>query len=88
MEDAEKLVSREEIEAAVKGHNADYVEVRIDDASTNRLVYRGKELEEIGRTRSFGGCGHDSTRRSFSPRPPHGRSGCRCSNPLCTRDAG
>jgi TldD protein len=56
MKDAERLVSRDEIEAAVKGHNADYVEVRIDDASTNRLVYRGKELEEIGRTRSFGGC--------------------------------
>jgi TldD protein len=56
MEDAEKLVSREEIEAAVKGHNADYVEMRIDDALTNRLVYRGKELDEIGRTRSFGGC--------------------------------
>lgn len=54
--DAERLVSREKIEAAVKGHNADYVEVRIDDTSTNRLVYRGQELEEIGRTHSFGGC--------------------------------
>ena len=50
------LVSREDIEAAVKGHKADYLEVRIDDTSTNRLVYRGKALEEIGRTRSFGGC--------------------------------
>jgi TldD protein len=50
------LVAREDIEAAVKGHKADYVEVRIDDTSTNRLVYRGKALEEIGRTRSFGGC--------------------------------
>ncbi|MEO8458202.1 MAG: TldD/PmbA family protein [Chloroflexota bacterium] len=55
-DDADALVSREQIEAAVKGHNADYVEVRIDDTATNRLVYRGKTLEEIGRTRSFGGC--------------------------------
>jgi len=53
---AAPLVSREDIEAAVKGHKADYLEVRIDDTSTNRLVYRGKALEEIGRTRSFGGC--------------------------------
>ncbi|MEX1193748.1 MAG: TldD/PmbA family protein [Dehalococcoidia bacterium] len=47
---------REDIEAAVKGHNADYAELRIDDTATNRLIYRGKELEEIGRTRNFGGC--------------------------------
>jgi TldD protein len=50
------LVSRDEVEAAVRGLNADYVEVRIDDTSANRIVYRGKELEEIGRTRNFGGC--------------------------------
>ena len=50
------LGTREDIEDAVKGHKADYLEVRIDDTSTSRLVYRGKELEEIGRTRSFGGC--------------------------------
>ena len=49
------LVSRDEIEAAVKGHNADYVEIRIDDTATSRIIYRGRELEEIGRTRSFGG---------------------------------
>ncbi len=48
-------VSREEIEAALRGHDADYVEVRIDDTSTNRITYRGRELEEIGRARSFGG---------------------------------
>ena len=52
----EDLASREEIEKAVKGHNADYVELRLDDTASNRLVYRGRELEEIGRTRSFGGC--------------------------------
>lgn len=50
------LVQRDEIETAVRGHNADYVELRIDDTAANRIVYRGKELEEIGRTRNFGGC--------------------------------
>ncbi len=50
------LVSPDEIEASVRGHNADYVELRIDDTGANRIVYRGKELEEIGRTRNFGGC--------------------------------
>jgi TldD protein len=49
------LVAREEIEAALRGHNADYLEIRIDDTAANRIVYRGRELEEIGRNRSFGG---------------------------------
>jgi len=46
---------REEIEVALEGHNADYVEIRLDDTASNRIVYRGRELEEIGRTRSSGG---------------------------------
>ena len=46
---------RSEIEAAIRGQRADYVEVRLDETATNRIVYRGRELEEIGRTRSFGG---------------------------------
>ena len=49
------IPDRDEIEAALRGHEADYVEVRFDDTSTNRIVYRGRELEEIGKTRSFGG---------------------------------
>ena len=49
------IPDRAEIEAALRGHGADYVEMRFDDTSTNRIVYRGRELEEIGRTRSFGG---------------------------------
>lgn len=49
------LLSRDEVESALRGHNAGYAEVRLDDTSTNRIVYRGRELEEIGRTRSFGG---------------------------------
>ena len=53
---SDQLASRDDIEKAVRGHNADYVEIRIDDTATTRLVYRGQELEEIGRTQSFGGC--------------------------------
>jgi TldD protein len=49
------MPARDEIEAALRGHDADYVELRLDDTSTNRIVYRGRELEEIGRTRGFGG---------------------------------
>ena len=52
---ANGIPPRVEIEAALNGHGADYVEVRFDDTSTNRIVYRGRELEEIGKTRSFGG---------------------------------
>ena len=49
------VLPRDQVESALRGHNADYVEVRLDDTSSSRLVYRGRELEEIGRTRSFGG---------------------------------
>ncbi len=51
-----ELLSRAELEKAVTGLDADYVEIRLDDTESNRIVYRGKELEEIGRARSFGGC--------------------------------
>jgi TldD protein len=47
--------ARDQIEAALRGHQADYLELRLDDTATNRIVYRGRELEEIGRIRSFGG---------------------------------
>ncbi len=47
---------RDLIEAAVQGHNTDYIEIRLDDTRSNRIVYRGKELEEIGRVTNFGGC--------------------------------
>ncbi len=46
---------RAEIESALKGHKADYIEIRLDDTAANRIVYRGRDLEEIGRNRSFGG---------------------------------
>ncbi len=50
-----ELIDRDQVENALRGHNADYLELRMDDTSTNRITYRGRELEEIGKTRSFGG---------------------------------
>src|SRR2546426_4744531 len=49
------MPDRDEIERALRSHDADYVGGRLDDTATNRIVYRGRELEEIGRIRSFGG---------------------------------
>jgi TldD protein len=46
---------RDEIAKALKGHNADYVEVRIEEGDATRIQYRGRELEDIGRITSLGG---------------------------------
>ncbi len=46
---------RELVEQALKGHDADYVEVRLEDSESTRIQYRGRELEEINRTTSKGG---------------------------------
>ncbi len=47
---------REELEKALKGYNADYIEIRLEESETTRIIYRGKELEDIGRTTGGGGC--------------------------------
>src|SRR5437763_17008298 len=47
---------RQQIEEALRGHNVDYVEIRIEESHTTQLSYRGHELEEIGRTTNLGGC--------------------------------
>jgi TldD protein len=46
---------REEIERALRGHKADYIEIRIEEGDATRVQYRGRELEDIGRTTSVGG---------------------------------
>ena len=46
---------RDEIEKALKRHNADYIEIRIEEGDATRIQYRGRELEDIGRTTSVGG---------------------------------
>ncbi|MDP2727591.1 MAG: TldD/PmbA family protein, partial [Dehalococcoidia bacterium] len=47
--------TRDSIEAALRGHDADYVELRLEEGEATRLVYRGKELEDLGRTTFRGG---------------------------------
>ena len=41
---------------ALKGHDALYVEVRVDETDTTHIRYRGRELEEVSRTSGGGGC--------------------------------
>lgn len=40
---------------ALKGHDADYIEVRLEESNITRITYRGARLEEIGRTAILGG---------------------------------
>src|SRR5688572_20532268 len=48
---------RDMIEAALKGHNADYIDLRIDDGEATRISYRGRELDDISRSHTgYGGC--------------------------------
>jgi TldD protein len=46
---------RNELTSILKGRNADYVEIRLEESQATRIVYRGPRLEEIGRTSSIGG---------------------------------
>ena len=46
---------RDMMSEALKGHDADYIEIRVEEGETTRIQYRGKELEDIGRTSSLGG---------------------------------
>ncbi len=47
---------RDEMQAAIRGHDADYVELRVEDIDETRISYRGRDLEDIGRSKSGGGC--------------------------------
>ena len=44
------------IEKALKSHNADYLELRIEETERSTLRYRGRDLEEISQTTGLGGC--------------------------------
>ncbi|MCL6429366.1 MAG: TldD/PmbA family protein [Anaerolineae bacterium] len=46
---------RDLLQDALRGHRADYVEIRIEEAETTAIRFRGRELEEVGRSRSLGG---------------------------------
>ena len=41
--------------SVLKGQKADYIEIRLDESSSSRLVFRGDRLEEAGRNASTGG---------------------------------
>ena len=46
---------RNELASALKGHNAEYIEIRLEEGESTRIVYRGPRLEEIARTSGAGG---------------------------------
>ena len=46
---------REQIFVALEGQPADYIEIRLEESEASRIQYRGRELEDIGRSTSFGG---------------------------------
>ncbi len=47
---------REELEEALRGHNADFVEIRVEETESTQLSYRDRELDEVGRNVNLGGC--------------------------------
>ena len=47
---------RDRVEQALKGHGARYVEIRLEETDSTHLRYRGRELEEAGRSTGIGGC--------------------------------
>jgi len=47
---------RDQIAEALKGHEAEYVEIRLEESESTRIQYRGKELEDISQPVSVGGC--------------------------------
>ena len=47
---------RNEIESALKGHDVDYIEIRIEETESARIQYRDRKIEDIGRTTGLGGC--------------------------------
>ena len=46
---------RDLIQDAIRGHNADYVEVRLEEGVSSHITYAGRELEDIGGSSSRGG---------------------------------
>ena len=46
---------RDLIQNAIRGHNADYIEVRLEESVSNHISYAGRDLEDIGASSSRGG---------------------------------
>ncbi len=49
-----KTYSRE-LAGALKKHDADYIEARLEESQTSHITYRGKKLESVGRSSATGG---------------------------------
>ena len=47
---------RDVVEQAIRGHNADYIDLRLEESQATRISYRGRDLEEINKTTTKGGC--------------------------------
>jgi TldD protein len=47
---------RQRMSEALRGHDAEYVDLRLEQGESTRISYRGRDLEDIGRTTSGGGC--------------------------------
>ena len=47
---------RDRVTEALKGHDARYIEIRVEEVEGTHVRYRGKELDEIGHTTGIGGC--------------------------------
>jgi predicted Zn-dependent protease len=48
-------LNREMLSGALKGHEADYVEIRLEERRATGIRYRGKELEDVSEPTSSGG---------------------------------
>ncbi|MBM4462006.1 MAG: TldD/PmbA family protein [Chloroflexi bacterium] len=46
---------RDQITEALKLHDAEYVEIRLEESEATRIQYRGRELDDISQPASFGG---------------------------------
>ena len=46
---------RDLIVDAMKGHGADYCEIRIEETDSTRLTYQGNSLDAIAQTSGLGG---------------------------------
>lgn len=44
-----------QLDDALKGHAADYIEIHLEESQATSIVYRGQRLEEISRSRNAGG---------------------------------
>jgi len=56
---------RDQLSEALKGHSADYIEIRLEERQASHIVYRAERLEEVGKTSSCGGSVRVLTRDSW-----------------------